>query len=227
LKPKLPVLFINFKTYSEATGKNALALAKKAEKVSKKANASIVLVAQAFDISSLSKNCSLPVFSQHLDAVEFGANTGWAMPFAAKEAGATGTVINHAEHKIDNSVLEKTIGLAKKNSLVVMACAEHLERAKQIASFSNKPDFIAIEPPELISGNISVSTARPELISDSVAAIKKIAPEITVITGAGIKNSADVSKAIELGTSGVFVASGITKAADPEKAIFELVSGFK
>jgi triosephosphate isomerase len=227
LNLQLPVLFVNFKVYEEATGKNALALAKKAEAVAKKTGASIALVVQAVDICFLSKQCGLPLFAQHVDAIDFGANTGWVSPFAVSQAGAVGTVLNHAEHKLDNFVLEKTIELAKKSCLLVMACAESLERARQIAAFSSKPDFIAIEPPELISGNISVSTANPGLISGSAIAIKQIAPKIIVIAGAGIKNAQDVSRAIELGTSGVFVASGIVKSPDQKKAILDLVSGLR
>ncbi len=42
-KIKKPVLFINFKTYKETTGKNALKLARIAERVAKKTKKSIVL----------------------------------------------------------------------------------------------------------------------------------------------------------------------------------------
>ena len=34
--------------------------------------------------------------------------------------------------------------------------------------------MIAVEPPELIGGDISVSTAKPEIISDTVEVVKKI-----------------------------------------------------
>jgi triosephosphate isomerase len=226
MKDFLPVLFINFKTYGEATGRNAVSLAKKAERVAADANASIALVVQAADIRLVSSSVKLPVFAQHIDPVSLGSNTGHILPEAVKEAGAIGTVLNHAENKRDNVFLERAIARAKGLGLLVMVCAEDLQRAGQIASFENKPDFIAVEPPELIGGNVSVSTARPELITDSVRSVKDIAPKIEVITGAGVKNAADVRKAIELGTRGVFVASGIIKAGDQESAIKELVSGF-
>jgi len=227
MKPNCPVLFINFKTYAESTGKKAVALAKKAAAVAKESRASIVLVVQAVDIRLVSESAKLPVFAQHIDPVGFGSNTGHILAEAAKEAGAVGTVLNHAENKRGNAFLQKAIKRAKEAGLAVMVCAETLERAKEIASFGEKPDFIAVEPPELIGGDISVSTARPELITDSVRAIKAIAPGIDVITGAGIKNAADVAKAIELGAKGVFVASGIIKAKDQKQAIKGLLSGFK
>ena len=112
----------------------------------------------------------------------------------------------------------------KPDSLNIWAKETAYERAKEVASFN--PDFIAVEPPELIGGDISVSSANPELISDSVKAIHKINENIIVITGAGVKTSQDVSKALELGTQGVFVASGIVKADERERTIKELLSGF-
>ncbi len=220
-----PILFLNFKTYAEATGKNALLLAKKAEKAAKKSGRSVVLVVQAADIRLVARNVHLPVFAQHIDPVGFGSNTGSILPQAVRQAGATGTVLNHAENKRDNQFLQSAIEKAKAAGLAAMACAETTERARQIASFSVRPDFIAVEPPGLIGGNVSVSSAKPELITESVAAVKEIASDIAVVTGAGIKTGADVKKAIELGTVGVFVASSVVKAPDQGKAIAMLLEG--
>ncbi len=221
-----PVLFINFKTYEEGTGENALALARTAEKAAREKNAAVCLVVQAADIRLIAESVSLPVFAQHLDPIEFGSHTGHILPESVKAAGASGTVLNHAENKRENGFLQKAISRAIAAGLKVMVCAENAQCAKEIASFPSKPDFIAVEPPELIGGNVSVSTARPEMISDSVREIRSIAP-IPVITGAGVKGTEDVRKAIELGTAGVFVASGVVKAGDKEKAILSLLAGFE
>jgi len=224
---KLPVLFINFKTYAEATGQKAVELAKSAESVSKETGASIALVVQAVDLKEVSQAVSLPVFAQHIDPVVFGSSTGHILPEAVKEAGAIGTVLNHAENKRDNEFLQKAIVRAKEVGLGVMVCAESIERAKEIASFPDKPNLIAIEPPELIGGDISVSTANPDLISNGVKVVKNTSAKIEVITGAGVKGGADVAKALKLGTKGVFVASGIVKSDNKEEAIKGLVGGFK
>src|SRR3989339_432641 len=96
---KFPVLFINFKTYKEATGKNAIKLASVAKKISSKRKKNIVIVAQPTDISAVSK-LGIAVFSQHIDAAGYGSNTGFILPEAVKSAGAKGTVLNHAEHKL-------------------------------------------------------------------------------------------------------------------------------
>jgi len=221
-----PVLFINFKCYKKATGENAVKLAVAAETVAIKENVSIVLVVQALDLRAVKQAVSLPVFAQHVDPVTYGSRTGHVLPEAVVAAGATGTVLNHAENKRENDFVEKAIARAKEVGLTVMVCAENIERAKQIASFSVKPDLIAIEPPELIGGNISVSTAQPELITDTIKAVESIA-NIPVITGAGIKDEADARTAIELGTKGVFVASGIVKAEDQGAAISAMIKGFR
>ena len=91
------------------------------------------------------------------------------------------------------------------------------------ASFS--PNFIAVEPPELIGGDISVTTADPDIISGSVNAVKDINKNIKVLCGAGVKNGRDVAKSIELGASGVLLASGIVKAKDKGRVIRDLASG--
>lgn len=221
---ELPALFINLKTYKESTGQNALLLAKKAEKISTETGKSIVLVSQACDIRLISANCSLPVFAQHIDPISFGANTGHILPEAVKEAGAVGTVLNHAENKRSNEFVEKAILRAKETGLKVLASAENLERAKQIAAFSVKPDLIAVEPPELIGTGVSVSTSKPELVSSVVKGIEEIA-KLPVLAGAGIKHAEDTKKSIELGCSGVFVASAIVKAEDQEKIISDILSG--
>ena len=217
-------LFANFKTYPQGTGTKAVALAKLLSGFYT-GEVEIIPVVQAVDLSSVVLASQLKVFVQHVDAVKFGSNTGKILPEAVKEAGAFGAVLNHAENKIPDPIIEATVRRCKEAGLKVMLCAETLERAKVLAKFS--PDFIAIEPPELIGGNISVSTAKPSLISDSVKAIAKVSPKIIPITGAGIKNADDVSKAIELGTKGVFVASGIVTAQDQEHAIRQLLEGFE
>jgi triosephosphate isomerase len=52
-------------------------------------------------------------------------------------------------------------------------------------------------------------------------------PRVTVLCGAGVKTRKDVARALELGTSGVLLASGVVKAKDPEKALRDLVKGLR
>ncbi|MBN2127809.1 MAG: triose-phosphate isomerase [Candidatus Diapherotrites archaeon] len=217
------LFFLNFKTYNEATGKNALTLAGLAEKISMQKGVKIIVVPQVVDLRLITENCLIEVFAQNIDAVSFGSNTGKILPEAVKDAGAKGVVLNHAENKISDSELIERIKRAKSIELKVLVCAETIERAKKIALM--EPDFIAIEPPELIGGTKSVSTENPEIISNAVKEIHKI-KKIPVIAGAGINSAEDIKKALKLGASGVFVASSVVKAENQEEKLKELIKGF-
>ena len=104
----------------------------------------------------------------------------------------------------------------------VCACAADIEEARALTALG--PDFVAVEPPELIGGNISVTTADPSIVSGTASAVKKISEQVGILCGAGVKNGADVAAAIKLGTTGVLLASGVTKAQDPESVVADLVS---
>lgn len=219
------ILFINFKNYSETTRENAVPLAKLAEKVSNATGKKIILVVNHIELPILAKAVKIPVFAQHVDFDEFGKGTGKILPEVIKHYGAKGAILNHAENKTTNEAIEKGIMRAKACGLSVMVCAENIERAKQIAQMKVKPDFIAVEPPELIGTTTSVSEANPQIITGTVNAIREIAPEIKIICGAGINKQSDVKTAIKLGTKGVFLASVVVRATDKEKTLTELANG--
>lgn len=215
------ILLINLKTYPQGTGEGALKMANIAKGFSRE-DLEVILAVQPTDLERTSK--IVKTFSQHIDHVGYGSNTGWILPEAVKQAGASGTLINHSEHKLPLEEVEKRIRRAEESGLVTVCCASTPENAEEIAKL--RPDFIAIEPPELIGGDISVSEAKPEIVSEAVKRVKSINPEIQVLCGAGINSSQDIRKALELGTSGILVASYVVKSPEPEKAIGELVKGF-
>ncbi len=220
---KTPIIIINFKTYEESTGDNAITLAEICSKVAEETKTSIAIAVQSTDIYRISKIVSIPVLSQHIDAIDFGKNTGFLLPESINQTGAEATLLNHSEHRLDFDLLKKSIERAKQAELKTVVCAKDAEDAEKIAHLN--PDFIAVEPPELIGGTISVSEANPEVISDSVKAIKSINNKIKVLCGAGIHNKNDVKKSIELGADGILVASGIVKAENQELALRDLVNG--
>ena len=86
------------------------------------------------------------------------------------------------------------------------------------------PEYVAIEPPELIGSGISVSKANPDIIRKSVAAVRAVNPKVKVLTGAGIQSGECVKIAVDLGTDGVLLASSVVKAKDPGAVMRELVS---
>jgi len=206
-------LVVNFKTYMEATGKRAIEVATVAEDVSRETGVTIVVAPQFTDIEPVSKTVDIPVFSQHIDAVKPGAHTGHVLAEAVKSAGADGSLLNHSERRINPSEITESVKLCAEADLRSLVCADTTEASVGIAKMM--PDMIAIEPPELIGTGISVSKARPELITESVNEIRKLNRGVKVLCGAGVTSAEDVSKAIELGSEGVLVASGIVKSKDP------------
>jgi triosephosphate isomerase len=122
------------------------------------------------------------------------------------------------------SDIEAIIERAKQLDLVTVVCANNTPVSQAIAEF--RPDCIAVEPPALIGSGIPVSRAEPEIVSNSVKAVKDIDDDIIVLCGAGISTGKDVRAAIELGAEGVLLASGVVKAKNPEAVLRDLVSGF-
>lgn len=220
---KTPVIVVNVKTYAEATGKKALEIAEIMDKVSRETGVSMAIAVQAADIRMISEKVSIPVFSQHIDPIKPGSHTGWTLADAIKEAGAVGTLINHSEHRLKLADIDECISIAKSLNLVQIVCSNNISTSKAIAALD--PDFVAVEPPELIGGDISVTTANPEIVSGTVEEVRKINKDIKILCGAGVKNGKDVEKAIELGTDGILLASGVVKAKDKEKVLRDLASG--
>jgi triosephosphate isomerase len=211
---------VNFKTYLEATGKRSVELAVIADKVSREKGVGIGIAPQFTDIKSVSEKVEIPVFSQHIDSVKPGAFTGHVLAEAVKAAGATGTLLNHSERRITASEIEVSLRLANEADLLTLVCAETSDTGRETARLA--PTMIAIEPPDLIGSGISVSKARPELITSSLQAIREINPTVKVLCGAGITTSGDVSRALELGAEGVLVASSIVKSRDPARLLGEM-----
>ncbi len=217
-----PVIAINFKTYAQATGEGALRIAKAAEKVWKETGITIMVAPQLADLYRITQEVEIPVFAQHIDPIKPGSHTGHVLPEAVKEAGAAGTLLNHSENRMILADLEASIRRAEEVGLMTMVCSNNPTVSAAVAALG--PDYVAVEPPELIGTGIPVSKAKPEVITNTVELVRKVNPEVKVLTGAGISTGEDVKKALELGSVGVLLASGVTKAKDPEKAIRDLVS---
>ena len=100
-----------------------------------------------------------------------------------------------------------------------IVCVKDVAEARKYAKLN--PNYIAIEPPELIGSGKAVSTERPELITKAASAVKSANNNTKLLCGAGIVSGQDVSKAVELGSKGILVASGIIKAKNWDKIISE------
>ena len=215
----LPAIIVNFKLYENAIGDDAVKLAQVHEKVAKETGASIAVAVNALDLVRVAQAVDIPVFAQHFDPVGYGSATGHISPELLKKNGIFGSLLNHAECQISDTQINLAIEKARDLGLFTIVCANTAQRGEELSAFA--PDLIAVEPPALIGGDISVSKADPDIVKDAVAMVGRG----RVLVGAGVKSGEDVRIALELGASGVLLASGVTKAADPYAVLKDLVAG--
>ena len=215
MKVKLqpPLIIVNFKTYLEATGERAVELAKQAEKASKETGVHIAVVPQFTDIRAVAQAVEIPVYAQHIDPIKPGSNTGQVLAEAVKEAGAVGTLVNHAERQIKLADIDAIIRLANEHDLISCMCTNNPATSASAAYLC--PDIISIEPPELIGTGVAVSKAQPDAVTDTIKKVRRVNNEAVILCGAGISHGEDVAVALKLGTQGILVASAIVKAKNP------------
>jgi triosephosphate isomerase len=212
---------INFKNYGEAAAGRTVELAVAAQDVAEKIGVEIVLAPPQPALALVCKAVSkIQVICQHVDEAQLGATTGFFVPEVAKSYGAAGSLINHSEHRIGMPAIKSLVEQMRRLGMVSMVCAQTADEVGMIADF--RPDFIAIEPPELIGSGRAVSKESPAIITDSIKAARN---KSKVICGAGITDQSDVIKAMQLGSGGILAASGIIKAKSWPEKIEELASG--
>lgn len=217
-----PIVILNYKTYLESSGENALELARALKSASEESGIIMVAAPQAADIYRIQDQISLPIFAQHIDPITPGGHTGSNLIETLIEAGISGSLINHSENRMKLADIDEVIQLCKQNDIESCVCTNNIATSKAIATFS--PDAVAVEPPELIGTGIPVSQAQPEVVEDSVKGVKSINKKIKVLCGAGISTGDDMKAAMDLGADGVLLASGIVKAKNPKEALLDLVS---
>ncbi len=219
-------LIINFKNYTDIGGEKTLELSKVAEQVRNSTGVEIVIAPPQPSLSQVCTMVKTPVISQHVDSSTPGSTTGYFVPEIVKSYGVIGSLINHSEHRIDSlDSIGELVEVLRGLPMVSVVCARTVEEARDIARFN--PDFIAIEPPELIGSGKAVSKENPAIITESIAAATEQSKSSKVICGAGIIDRTDVESALRLGANGILVASGIIKAPSWHDKIYELALGFK
>jgi triosephosphate isomerase len=118
--------------------------------------------------------------------------------------------------------IQNVVEKLNEYQMASVLCTNNIETSASAATL--KPTFVAIEPPELIGSGIPVSQAEPEVVEGTVEVIHQINPDVKVLCGAGISTGEDMQAALDLGSEGVLLASGIVLADDPKKALLDLVS---
>ena len=217
------MFIINFKNYDNISGSRSLELAKIASKISRKYKIKIVVCPPQQVISEITK-VSIPVFAQHVDNKEMGSTTGYIVPELVKKSRVSGSLVNHSEHRLASKDIKELVSRLKVLKMTSVVCVKNVSEARKYAKLN--PDYIAIEPPELIGTGKAVSKEKPEVIIKSVRAVKDAKNSTRLLCGAGIISGNDVARALELGANGILVASGIVKAKNWERVIEEFSMAF-
>jgi triosephosphate isomerase len=218
LKFSKRMFIINCKNYEEIAGDKIIEFVKIVEKISKKYKIKIA-VAPPQHLIGIVSNSSIPIFAQHVDNSKIGSTTGFMIPELLKKSKVSGSLINHSEHRISEKEITELVLRLRELKMISVVCVKDVAEAKKYAKLN--PDYIAIEPPELIGSGKAVSKEKPELIQKAASIVNNSHNKTKLLCGAGIVSGQDVVKAIELGSKGILVASGIIKAKDWNKIISE------
>lgn len=218
-----PVIIINYKVYPESIGQPAMELSRLCDGLARQSGKSIVICPPVTDLFCIQAEVGIPVWGQSADAVEPGGRTGHVTMEMLNNIGAEGLLVNHSEKRLQLADIEWLVSRARRLKLDTCVCTNNAAQSRAAAALG--PDYVAVEPPELIGGDISVTTANPDIVRSSVEQARQANPAVKVLCGAGVKNGKDVRKAIELGAQGVLLASGVVKAKDRKATLLDLISG--
>jgi triosephosphate isomerase len=217
-----PLILVNLKTYKEGMGNRAHQITTAAQLVAKESGVTIGIAPTYIDLHPLCYHFTVPIYAQHVDGYEPGAHTGHVTADSIKLAGAAGSLVNHSERRLTLAEIEGSVRALQAQKLIAVVCSNNEMTSAAAAALA--PEYVAIEPPELIGSGVSVSKANPEIIRRSVALVHAVNPKTKVLTGAGIQSGECVKIAVDLGTDGVLLASSVVKAQDPATVLRDLVS---
>jgi len=195
------MIVINTKSYQ--SGKDLLTLAQKIEQHLPEA----IIAVPTNEIKNIFSNTKLKVFTQQVENLQ-----------QLKNSKATGTLLNHSEHRVPEQTIKETIQNSGK--LKIILCVETVEEAKKYLNL--KPWAIAFEDKDLIGSGNSITTAMPDAVKEFSALLKN--SKIIPLCGAGISSANDVKTAEELGCKGVLVASAIAKDIEKGEKVLEEIS---
>ena len=208
---KAPFFEIGPKSY--LYGDEILELAKAADAASEKYDVDIIFTCPVVDIRRVKENTKrIHIYAPHMDPLPVGRGLADILPESLVAAGAEGVMLNHCEKHLSFD----EVGLS------TIVCADSLADASKIATLS--PDIIVAEPSELIGTGVSVG---PEYVEAATQSVKKVNPNILVLTAAGIAGGEDVYNTIIAGADATGSSSGVAKAADRAAMVDEMIAGLR
>ena len=219
------LIIINCKNYLEIAGEKIFQLSEIAQDISERYKIEIMIAPPQNSLFYLSQFIKLPLICQHVDDEKIGPTTGFIIPELAKSYGASGSLINHSEHRMEHANIKNAIERLRQLNMFSIVCASTSREVGELSRFN--PDMIAIEPPELIGTGKAVSKVNPSIITESVKEARTYSKNVKVICGAGIVDKTDIQSAINLGSQGILLASGLIKSESWKDKLIELSEGFE
>ena len=210
-------ILVNLKAYPC----DPIEIATAAHDVAEESGVRIAVAPQAAHLERVA-DTGVETWAQHVSPNGHGSHTGSTLAEAVADAGAVGTLINHSENRLRLADIDSSVAAAERAGLETCVCGNNPAQIAAVAALG--PDSAAVEPPELIGGDVSVSTADPDIVTDAVDAAGGVNDDVDVFCGAGVSTGDDVAAAGELGATGVLLASGVAKADDPAAVLEDLVS---
>ncbi|PSQ45486.1 triose-phosphate isomerase [Halobacteriales archaeon SW_12_67_38] len=209
-------VLVNLKAYPS----DPVGIATAARDVAAESDVRIAVSPQAAHLERVAET-GVETWAQHVSPVEHGSHTGSTLAEAVADAGAVGTLVNHSERRLRLAGIDGALDAADRADLETIVCANNPPQVGAAAALG--PDGVAVEPPELIGGDVSVSRADPDIVENAVDAAAAVDDSVDVLCGAGISSGEDLVSAGDLGASGVLLASGVAKADEPKEALADLV----
>ncbi len=214
-----PVIIVNLKHYRVSSGPESERFLLKFIPFVDSYDIRIIFALHPIDIRLAGQFPEMEFYAQHIDPVNYGPYTGQISSQVLMDLGIKGSLLNHSERRVQKDKIESTVQLAKDAGLETVLCCENYSEARDFKKLET--DFVAYEPPELIGGNISVSTSNPNVIRDVVNEYS--GSRSMILVGAGIKSHNDYNDSLKLGAGGVLIASGIVLSDSPLTALKSLI----
>lgn len=211
---------LNFKSFKETFGKAGVELARRVDRT-RSNGYEIIICPTLVNLAEIHQKTRVTIFSQHVDGVTQGPFTGHVSVDELKSIGVKGSLLNHSEYKLDFNELREAVELSKKKKFKNIVCASSLSELKKVAAL--EPSFVAYEPTDLIGGEVSVTSANPDIIVKAVEIVKTISPKTKFLVGAGIHSSEDLGQALLLGAHGVLIGHSIVDAKDPKQFLEKML----
>lgn len=142
---------------------------------------------------------------------------GHVLPESLKEAGADAVFLNHAENPKTVAELSACIERAKELEMITIVCADSTKEAAAAACLD--ADIVLAEPTDLIGTG---KTADDSYVTETVAALHKVNPDVLVMIASGVVTADDCYNVVRLGADGTGATSGILNAPSPAVRVQEM-----